>query len=84
MIGYKLNSESERIALVQSLTESTENLRNEIIRAALALPDDLENGGKDYWYEKLAELSVDLKQTMILLDRAKSAKPMQEIKEEDL
>ena len=84
MIGYKLNSESERIALVQSLTDSTENLRNEIIRAALALPDDLENGGKDYWYEKLAELSVDLKQTILLLDRAKSAKPMQEIKEEDL
>ena len=43
-----------------------------------------ENGGKDYWYEKLAELSVDLKQTILLLDRAKSAKPMQEIKEEDL
>jgi enoyl-CoA hydratase/carnithine racemase len=84
MIGFTINSESERIALCQSLMNSEEALRVEVINTVVQMGEDLDNGGKQYWTEKLMDLSIDLKVTKQLLERAKTAKKIEEIKEDDL
>ena len=84
MIGFTINSESERIALCQSLMNSEEALRTEVINAVVQMGEDLDNGGKQYWTEKLMDLSIDLKVTKQLLERARTAKKREEIKEDDL
>ena len=84
MIGFTINSESERIALCQSLMNSEEALRVEVINTVVQMGEDLDNVGKQYWTEKLMDLSVDLKVTKQLLERAKTAKKREEIKEDDL
>jgi len=84
MIGFTINSESERIALCQSLMNSEEALRVEVINTVVQMGEDLDNGGKQYWTEKLMDLSIDLKVTKQLLERAKTAKKREEIKEDDL
>jgi len=84
MIGFTINSESERIALCQSLMNSEEALRAEVINSVVQMGEDLDNGGKQYWTEKLMDLSVDLKVTRQLLERAKTAKKREDIKEDDL
>ena len=84
MIGFTINSESERIALCQSLMNSEEALRVEVINTVVQMSEDLDNGGKQYWTEKLMDLSIDLKVTKQLLERAKTAKKREEIKEDDL
>ena len=84
MIGFTINSESERIALCQSLINSEEALRSEVINTVIQMGEDLDNGGKQYWTEKLMDLSVDLKVVRQLLERAKTAKKREEIKEDDL
>ena len=84
MIGFTINSESERIALCQSLINSEEALRVEVINTVIQMGEDLDNGGKQYWTEKLMDLSIDLKVTKQLLERARTAKKREEIKEDDL
>lgn len=84
MIGFTINSESERIALCQSLMNSEEALRVEVINTVVQMGEDLDNGGKQYWTEKLMDLSIDLKVTKQLLERARTAKKREEIKEDDL
>lgn len=84
MIGFTINSESERIALCQSLMNSEEALRVEVINTVVQMSEDLDNGGKQYWTEKLMDLSIDLKVTKQLLERARTAKKREEIKEDDL
>mgnify|MGYP003116012358 FL=1 len=84
MIGFTINSESERIALCQSLINSEEALRVEVINTVIQMGEDLDNGGKQYWTEKLMDLSIDLKVTRQLLERAKTAKKREDIKEDDL
>ena len=84
MIGFTINSESERIALCQSLMNSEEALRTEVINTVVQMGEDLDNGGKQYWTEKLMDLSIDLKVTKQLLERARTAKKREEIKEDDL
>ena len=84
MIGFTINSESERIALCQSLMNSEEALRVEVINTVVQMGEDLDNGGKQYWTEKLMDLSIDLKVTKQLLERARTAKKREDIKEDDL
>ena len=84
MIGFTINSESERIALCQSLMNSEEALRVEVINTVVQMGEDLDNGGKQYWTEKLMDLSIDLKVTKQLLERARTAKKIEDIKEDDL
>ena len=84
MIGFTINSENERIALCQSLMNSEEALRVEVINTVVQMGEDLDNGGKQYWTEKLMDLSIDLKVTKQLLERARTAKKREEIKEDDL
>mgnify|MGYP003660136555 CR=1 FL=1 len=84
MINFSLNSESERVALIESLTYSVERLQGIAIEATQSLTSDAKNGGKEYWIEKLTAISVDLKSTNVLLDRVKSAKKIEDINEEDL
>jgi len=84
MINFSLNSESERVALIESLTYSVERLQGIAIEATQSLTSDAKNGGKEYWIETLTDISVDLKSTNALLDRVKSAKKIEDINEEDL
>ena len=84
MIGFTINSESERIALGQSLMNSEEALRVEVINTVVQMGEDLDNGGKQYWTEKLMALSIYLKVTKQLLERARTAKKREDIKEDDL
>ena len=84
MIGFTINSENERIALCQSLMNSEDALRSEVINTVIQMGEDLDNGGKQYWTEKLMDLSVDLKVTKQLLERARTAKKREDIKEDDL
>jgi len=84
MIGFTINSENERLALCKSLISSEEALRSEVIETVVQMGEDLDNGGKQYWTEKLMDLSVDLKVTKQLLERARTAKKREEIKEDDL
>ena len=63
---------------------SEEALRTEVINTVVQMGEDLDNGGKQYWTEKLMDLSIDLKVTKQLLERARTAKKREEIKEDDL
>jgi len=84
MLVIKVNSESERIALISALGQREETIRAEIIDSVLQMESDLDNGGKDYWGEKLIDLAMSLKATQRLLLQAREAKPVELIKEDDL
>jgi|TARA_E500000318_G_C3543708_1_gene205693 hypothetical protein len=84
MLRFTINSESERVALCQALTASVQTINADILKSVKEMSDDLDGGGKQYWTEKLMDLSIDLKVTQQVLDRAKVAQKIEETLEEDL
>lgn len=79
-----VQSENEKVAIIVALVSREEELQREIIRSVREMNQDLDAGGKDYWTEKLMDLSVDLMTTENLLLRVRSLKPAPQISEEDL
>jgi hypothetical protein len=79
-----VQSENEKVAIIVALVSREEEIQREIIRSVREMNKDLDNGGKDYWTEKLMDLSVDLITTENLLLRVRSLKPAPQISEEDL